>query len=1817
MAEADVPNEAVLVERVFLRFVTAESDEQFESVLSKFLLPVLGKLSSPHESIRKKVMELLVHVNKRLKSRPQVQLPVEALLTHYAASAGGQQQSSFFVNFALVYLRMGFPRLPSCQQVELLPRLMECLTLNKQHQDEILNLALGAIPHVVAAHQAVGGKGPALPVPLGQSEAWALLRDRLLDLLLLPYGSPVDGGKSAPPGLSMTAVSCLQGCSPEELEQRKMAVVQLLADGGLYPEHSVVLHLLVAAADTRHSVAGAAELKMKTLATALDWNDETFVNGLYNLYLGSCVPVASSTVSEQSRTPADTRLRLKILPCLTKSSRAASMLPLALMVTFDTLNSPGNAKLKGMALEFIQAVCNNNPEDKLSMVGGQLMATLLQLALPSQDMDMRLRVLACSALGHLSRKLPRLVANDLSLVQTLFNGLAKEESSEGRLALQEALVAVGPAYAAWADNDTRQMLLALVSTHGSASSANCRHAALRYAATVYAADYAPARYLLLMAAGDSQEEIRREALKALYPAAEASTQFPPFTDMLQLVLSKLPQHDSIHYLIGDGTFWPSCNEVRRVTKGRSLSPAFRCGVNEAGATASAGLPHVSSLPWSQLQYSQVLRYLRRCLHASAGVTGAPDERSLRDSTGAPRVCRYLHSLAAQGDKKPELYAQLLVRFLPLATDEGPLVSLVELVASAAPDQSFSLLEAGTGVLKGLLLSGREAVRECAAQLVGLLMASHPPDTFRGDLQALCTDIRRKTEGGSLEGRQSSLLVLAHALCRRHQAGLGLEGVAEAITLLADTFLQAQQSCSWPLVLPSCVALGQLGAALALPLPPGQVEGGPPATQGALVYALTSLLHNAKAPSKCREEAARTLGLLCLGQPDFPHVHQVLTGLLKCGLVESADVEVHFTVGESLCCAVLGKTSPLCRDPWTTEEAEYKPPVGATANLCEMEWLMSQLLDNYLCHPRPGARQAACVWTLSLLKRCSQQSPVLLQLEHAQAALLNLLADRSELTQSLASKCLSLLYELSDQANREQLVAQLLDTLTSGRKSTVEITEDTRLFDEGTLGSTPTGGSLTTYRELCSVATDLNQPDLMYKFMHLANHHALWNSKKGAAFGFGSIADKAGEQLKEHLGAIVPKLYRYRYDPNPSVRASFGSIWAALVKEPVRTVDLYFKEIMVDVMQHLTSNEWRVRESSCLALSDLLSGRNLDNVLDHVPDLWESLFRVQDDIKESVRKASESSLRALTKACVRTCDAQAKGREHALGVIIPSVAKGLSSSVAEARHTSLDTLVQLSRSAGPALRPHLALLFGALLDALSELESPVLNQLSVRADADERDRLDAARVAASRTSPAMETINYCVQFVDASVLPELVPRLVEQSKSAVGLGTKAGCCHLATTLAHQCPLDLEPFTGKLLRAFVRGLSDRNATVRRCCATAVGHLSKVAKESDVDRLFTKLQMWYMEGDDEVVQWACAYTMQAVARHAPDRLRAHAASALPLAFFAKHSTPPEGKTRDESPSAVWEEVWVEFTTGDESGVRLYLNEVLSLVNQALASAVWSLRRQGAAASCSVARTLGAALEWRLAETLIQSLLAALPGRTWQGKEALLKALSIVCSNCIAGPQVDGGRPSAQQALLNEVSEAFLRECRRDNRTYREQAVCYLAQLLQAQRLDRFGPLLDVLEGPLLKYAASRSGEAAEDDQEAFDLELQLQFQEVAFNALGQAWPQQAPDTQEKYRGRLCDLLLSNFSGGTWKVQLAIIKALHTFVLRLSWPVQASEEVVSMVNGIVQVACEALDTQTSWIVEPSFKKLRHMISTVATRDNMELKNLAQEVADILATFT
>jgi proteasome component ECM29 len=149
------------------------------------------------------------------------------------------------------------------------------------------------------------------------------------------------------------------------------------------------------------------------------------------------------------------------------------------------------------------------------------------------------------------------------------------------------------------------------------------------------------------------------------------------------------------------------------------------------------------------------------------------------------------------------------------------------------------------------------------------------------------------------------------------------------------------------------------------------------------------------------------------------------------------------------------------------------------------------------------------------------------LPEIQEAFGSLLGDQNELTQEMASRGVSVVYELGTEDQRKELLGSLMGVLSgeSQRKRRVKLDDDTQVFQEGTIkvddkelakkkdGDAPAGstggGSLSTYKELCSIVTDIGQPDLIYKFMDLANYQAMLNSSKGAAYGFASIAKRAG------------------------------------------------------------------------------------------------------------------------------------------------------------------------------------------------------------------------------------------------------------------------------------------------------------------------------------------------------------------------------------------------------------------------------------------------------------------------------------------------------------------------------------------------------------------------------------------------------------------------------------------------------------------------------------------------------------------------------------
>ena len=385
----------------------------------------------------------------------------------------------------------------------------------------------------------------------------------------------------------------------------------------------------------------------------------------------------------------------------------------------------------------------------------------------------------------------------------------------------------------------------------------------------------------------------------------------------------------------------------------------------------------------------------------------------------------------------------------------------------------------------------------------------------------------------------------------------------------------------------------------------------------------------------------------------------------------------------------------------------------------------------------------------------------------------------------------------------------------------------------------------------------------------------------------------------------------------------------------------------------------------------------------------------DDIKESVRVAAGKAVNALSRTCIRMCDSAQSGArvsEETVQVILPPILdKGLSSSVSEVRSMALNTVVKITKSAGPLLKAHIPQLIPALLEATSEMESKEVSYISTRLanDANVQEMLDSARIAAAKSSPMMECVNHVLQFVDGDTLTLLIPRLIDLIKSSVGLGTKGTAAHVIVSLTHQCPLELQAFTGKILAAFVAGLGDRNPAVRKTFASSIGHLIKTAKDSSVDKLFAKLRTWYMtKSDDQDVsaKWSVAYTFQAVGRHNPDRMKAHATDAMPLAFLAMH----EAKTDTNSDILeVWDEVWTDGTPGTESGIRLYLREIVSLLSTALESQQWKMKAQAARAMGTIGSKMKSAIPAKEQGVLLIQLVEALAGRTWSGKEAILVSI------------------------------------------------------------------------------------------------------------------------------------------------------------------------------------------------------------------------------------
>ncbi|XP_055956267.1 proteasome adapter and scaffold protein ECM29 [Patella vulgata] len=577
-------DENALVERVFLRIGSADTDEQLEVALGKFLTPILLKLNSSEDGIRTKVMELLVHINKRLKSRNKVQLPVEALLTQFQDPTA----TPFVTNFTILYIKMGYPRLEQVKQAELLPMLINCLEGRPvNQQNSLLLLMIPALQYLKFPSSAE--KRQSMFQLRDKPQISKLLLDYMMDILLLPYSahalasSTASGPVTVPPGLSEYGLKRVLGenpMNPESLEKAKLGILTFLG-ADILAESDIVCHYIIASSDTRHSVATSADMELKRIMGSIDWNSTEILNKLYRIFQGTVVIKGQTAVKpEQRRVPVCTRIRLKIFPFFLKSKEAVSMFPSCIQVVFDCLFGANlNAKLRIMAVQFVHHICYNCDATKFKMFDAVLLSGMVKLIGEAKE-DNKLRSLAYVAVGKIARRSPERVAKDITLIQQFFESVCQEDV-ETRLAVQEALSLMSDAFRQL-DPTNLKLMEALIMQYMDKTEPQARSVAVQYAVAVFPSNHIPSRYILLLASGDTKDDIRGEAMKALTPTSDTTTttattksSLPDFVQMTQYIKEKASQRKESH---------------QRYTTGNTV------------------------LPFNPTAYTQMLIYLRMCLY---------------------------------------------------------------------------------------------------------------------------------------------------------------------------------------------------------------------------------------------------------------------------------------------------------------------------------------------------------------------------------------------------------------------------------------------------------------------------------------------------------------------------------------------------------------------------------------------------------------------------------------------------------------------------------------------------------------------------------------------------------------------------------------------------------------------------------------------------------------------------------------------------------------------------------------------------------------------------------------------------------------------------------------------------------------------------------------------------------------------------------------------------------------------------------------------------------------------------------------------------
>ncbi|KAJ5647574.1 hypothetical protein N7490_003946 [Penicillium lividum] len=1677
MADSQSPEarELSLIGKVEFRIAMADTDEKLQSLLQIYLPPLLLKLTSDSVAVRNKVISVCQHVNTRVKA-PTIQLPVAALLKQFK-----EQKSQLVRHFDLIYAQQGIDRLGSEARVEILLPLLQGIAeigTSVTQGAIVFNLVLRLLPLFKLPPKG-SDEDQRLNQRLGlNSQDSQFLSFWLGKLLIL---SPAVSGAQTCPGLSPEEYTFLtKGAAAEEtwnpaasgglnLTETKVIALRFLGSGAFADSHRF-LPSLIASADANSRLADLGDETLKRFA--VDLEDPTVVQQLYDLYFGA-----------QGAPPARPPLQVKALVFLGKSIKATEDTHRIYKLIEDGLLSDAArsaqglqaSKLRTQIFTFTTWVVRMGSSEDLKKIAPKVIAGLRDFIqsqtwpspgasgqkLPATDLS--LRGLAYESIGILIPKVDfqmqgETVENfEFDLVRWLFTSLSADDSSpQIFVSIDQALGSILNSslnsHAQDFQNQLRPFLVQQMSLYpgdvhpetGFNVVRGVQYAAVRFANRFLPFSDVVARWVDLMAIArgpERQQEIVEEGKKGLHPywfrllnptkdekwSATAATtkrdeswfEFPTFADATRFLLGSEEQDDTL--------------AVQALSRSQLLTGPYKNA------------------------FVRSISFLRNTLlweaFSAAGITTDLDEdwdyklevqlSTSEDARSAVR--KYIRSSA-----KEPVFALLSGMLDGLVREDltdlrqcG--VHFVE-ICSLAPNDVVAKLAPRAQSLFKPISSNNNDVQALAARSFGIL-ASHPTladDELKSFVAQLANTIEswNTAVGEAALRARGAVLAVSYLLSRLAYRGLlnrvpetqvkqFINTVLDIVDVSRDTLLQRTAEMS----------LGQLGLSGILSLQTLPEDGWKKVQQ--------KLAKDAKSEN---DTPISCLGLVTLTFARETSASSLLRDYLDSlySLHEIKSPEVQFTVGEALSNVAIGWLSRALIQEFDVD-AEFpqsEVPRTVFTDICD------KVITDCVA-PKPSLRKASAIWLLSLVKNCGHLSEMQERLRKCQATFTSLLGNRDEVVQETGAHGLSLVYEIGDQALKDDLVCDLVDSFTATGPNLRggNVTADTQLFEPGAL-PTGEGSSVNTYKDIMNLAAEAGDPTLVYRFMSMASNNALWTNR--AAFGrFGISTIFSDSSVNGYLAQnpkIYPKLFRYRFDPNPNVQRSMNTIWQALVKDPTVVIDTHFDPIMADLLKSmLQGREWRVRQASCAAVADLIQGRRPEVYAEYLDEIYSKAFRLLDDIKESVRAAALKLCQTITNSVIRTLETS--GTEKRAGTLLSSAIpfllsdKGLDSSVEEVRGYAIGALVQIiKKSSGTHLHPFVPGILEKFLSSLSSLEPQAVNYVHLNADKYglTGQEIDKMRLSSIRTSPMMEVIErYLIDHLDETNLQDLAPKLEEVLRSAVGLPSKVGCSRVLVLLSMKTLL-FRPYADRFIQVLCKYVVDRNETVSASYCTSLGYLMRLASDERVLKTINYAKTLYLEAEDTTTRAVAAEILYSSSKLSNDRFMAFATAALPFVFVCKHDA-------DEHVKEEFEKTWQD-NVGGSRAVALYLREIVSLVSDNLDSARWAIKHTAARAMAQAVLALDVEIDLPTAQLVWPVLEKALAGKTWEGKEVILTALVKFARQ---GKALWTECPD-QGELMKTIA---IREAKRANAVYRPHGLRALGEISQVRQVDFMPQALQIV--------------------------------------------------------------------------------------------------------------------------------------------------------------